>query len=297
MSILTIRQVSKSFKNNLVLDNVSLEVNEGTIYGFLGKNGAGKTTLIKMILGLSKIDHGQIIVDGQEVSLNANKSSNIIGYLPDVPEYYDFMSAYEYLHLCAKISLMDRAIIDDEINNILTLVSLNDIDIKIGGYSRGMKQRLGIAQALLSKPKLLICDEPTSALDPQGRKEILDILKKAAQKTTIIFSTHILSDVERICDHVAILHNHKIILDTDIKTLKASYITPNIRLEFSDISQLEEATLIFSKYIVEITDDYLIIKCSHALMYNLIVENQIFPLNIKQESVSLEDVYLEVTNA
>src|SRR5690554_2869502 len=189
-----------------------MTVAQNSVFGFVGQNGAGKTTTMKIILGLLKADGGSITVCGEKVSYGDTKTNRHIGFLPDVPEFYGYMRPKEYLKLCGEITGLSAQAIRNRSEELLALVGLKDVNRRIGGFSRGMKQRLGIAQALLNEPRLLICDEPTSALDPIGRKQILDILATVRGKTTVIFSTHILSDVERICDHIGILHHGKIIL-------------------------------------------------------------------------------------
>ncbi|WOO89549.1 ABC transporter ATP-binding protein [Mollicutes bacterium LVI A0078] len=294
MNILRVTNVSKSFSNNQVINNLSFTVKAGNIYGFLGQNGAGKTTVMKMILGLYSIDSGEIYVNDTQVSFGQNKTNQFIGYLADVPAFYDYMNAREYLKLCGDISKVNN--VNSRITEMLELVGLDDNKTKIRGYSRGMRQRLGIAQALLHKPLLLICDEPTSSLDPIGRIQILDILKNAASETTIIFSTHVLSDVERICDHVGILHEGKIALDTDINTLQSKYNNHNIQLTFSSATDLE-------KFIANTTFEYmtedlqlLITNANLKDVYNQIATTQLYPTNLELVKPNLESIFLEVTN-
>ncbi|URZ86535.1 ABC transporter ATP-binding protein [Floricoccus penangensis] len=219
-NILEINNLTKSFGSNKILDGINLQIPSGTIYGFIGKNGAGKTTTMKIILGLLQADEGEVLVNGEKVKFGQSATNKYIGYLPDVPEFYGYMTAKEYLMLCGKITGMSKIQIKKRSNELLNLVGLSDDKKKIKSYSRGMKQRLGIAQALLNKPKLLLCDEPTSALDPLGRNDVLEILKKIKDETTVIFSTHILSDVESICDHVAFLNGGKIVLNEKLVDLK-----------------------------------------------------------------------------
>lgn len=185
-----------------------------------------------MILGLLNPSEGRIFVCDEEVVYGETKTNRFIGYLPDAPEYYSYMTPREYLKLCGEMTGMSKAQIKAKSDELLTLVGLADVNRKIGGFSRGMKQRLGIAQALLNEPKILICDEPTSALDPIGRKEILDILHQVKEKTTVIFSTHILSDVERICDQVAVLHEGEIVLSGTLTDVKNQHRQDAIRLTF-----------------------------------------------------------------
>lgn len=232
MEVLKIESLSKKFGTLKVLDDISFSVKEGSIFGFIGQNGAGKTTTMRMILGLLKKDSGEILVMGEKVHFGETKTNRNIGYLPDVPEFYGYMSAKEYLGLCGEITDMPKARIKERTEELLKLVGLENSKKKIRSYSRGMKQRLGIAQALLNEPKLLICDEPTSALDPKGRKEILDILQKVKGKSTVIFSTHILSDVERICDEVAVLHGGKIVLQGSLSELRSKHRKEGLVIEF-----------------------------------------------------------------
>lgn len=218
--MLTLSHVSKSFGKNQILKDLDFSVRENTIYGFIGQNGAGKTTTMKMILGLLRADEGEIWVNGEKVCFGQNHTNRYIGYVPDVPAFYSYMTPMEYLVFCGEITGMPKEQIRERAEELLALVGLSAVKKRIHGFSRGMKQRLGIAQALLHEPKLLICDEPTSALDPAGRKEILTILSAVKEKTTVIFSTHILSDVERICDEIGFLHDGRIVLSGTMEEIK-----------------------------------------------------------------------------
>lgn len=222
----------KKFGTTTVIDNLSFSVPEHSVFGFLGQNGAGKTTTMKMVLGLLKPDGGTIEIFGEKVTYGQTKTNQFVGYLPDVPEFYNYMTPKEYLRLCGEITGLDSSMIQKRSKELLDLVGLPINRKRIGGFSRGMKQRLGIAQALLNQPQLLICDEPTSALDPIGRKEILEILSQVKEKTTVLFSTHILSDVERICDHVAILHRGNIVLEGELEEMKAKHAQNQVQVEF-----------------------------------------------------------------
>ncbi|HAX73678.1 MAG TPA: ABC transporter ATP-binding protein [Firmicutes bacterium] len=239
MNVLEVKHLSKQFGPHNVINDLSFNVPKGCIFGFLGQNGAGKTTTMKMILGLLKSSHGDIYVCGEKVTYGDNVTNRYIGYLPDVPEFYSYMTPREYLKLCGEITKMPKHKIKEKTEALLELVGLSDVNRKIGGFSRGMKQRLGIAQALLNEPKLLICDEPTSALDPLGRKEILDILLKVKDQTTVIFSTHILSDVERICDQVAVLHEGHLVLEGSLPQLKQSHRHDQVLIQFGSVHEAQ----------------------------------------------------------
>jgi ABC-2 type transport system ATP-binding protein len=238
MDVLKIEDLSRNFGQLKVIDNLNITVKENSVFGFIGKNGAGKTTTMKMILGFLKPDSGKIFVCGEQVKYGNTKTNRNIGYLPDVPEFYDYMTPKEYLTLCGEISGLSHAQIQNKLNELLPIVGLDGVNRHIKGFSRGMKQRLGIAQALFNEPKLLICDEPTSALDPVGRKEVLDILQSVKEKTTIIFSTHILSDVERICDDVGILNNGSIAFEGKLSEMKGTYRHDCLRVELQDASRI-----------------------------------------------------------
>jgi ABC-2 type transport system ATP-binding protein len=231
MDILKLDHVAKSFGTLEVIKNLSFTVGEHSVFGLIGKNGAGKTTTMKMVLGLLKQSGGEIFVCGEKVSYGNTKTNRFIGYLPDVPEFYGFMRPKEYLKLCGEISGLKPSQIIIRSEELLALVGLDNVNRRIGGFSRGMKQRLGIAQALLGQPKLLICDEPTSALDPVGRKEILDILSVASKQTSIIFSTHILSDVERICEEIGILDGGRLALSGKLADVKNTYRSDTVLIE------------------------------------------------------------------
>lgn len=166
MDVLVLSEVRKCFGNKEVLSGLNLSVPEHSVFGFAGRNGAGKTTTMKTVLGLLKPDAGEIFVAGESVAYGQTKTNRHVGYLPDVPEFYSYMTPREYLRLCGEICGMKNAEIEMRSEELLELVGLGDERHRIKGFSRGMKQRLGIAQALLHRPKLLICDEPTSALDP-----------------------------------------------------------------------------------------------------------------------------------
>lgn len=245
MEMLTLSHVSKAFGLSTVVDDISFTVPEHTVYGFIGQNGAGKTTTMKMILGLLKADSGEIYVHGERVRYGENKTNRHIGYLSDVPEFYGFMTPREYLTLCGEVTEMPGRRIQRNVEQILDLVGLADADRRIRGFSRGMKQRLGIAQALVNRPKLLICDEPTSALDPLGRKEILDILSSIREHTTVLFSTHILADVERICDDMAFLNDGKIALSGSLETVEKMRGGTELEVEFLSSGDRERFTAIY----------------------------------------------------
>jgi len=279
------------------LRGLNLTVPEHSIYGFIGKNGAGKTTTMKTILGLLKADSGEIIVGGEKVIYGQTSTNQYIGYLPDVPEFYSFMTAPEYLRFCGEITGMKKAECDSRLKELLELVGLGDEKHRIKGFSRGMKQRLGIVQALLNSPKLLICDEPTSALDPVGRKEILDILLTVREQTTVLFSTHILSDVERICTDVAFLNNGVVETQGKLSDIKTKYRSEEYLLEtendtdvlkliqaFPSLKQIDRNRLTFCESVLSVFD-----------VLHFVAERHIALLKFERVEPTLESLFMEVT--
>ena len=238
MDVLELTGVQKRFGERQVLNDLSLRVPEGAIYGFIGENGAGKTTTMKMILGLLAADGGEIRICGEKVSYGQTRTNRFVGYLPDVPEFYGYLTPQEYLALCGGLAGVSSNEVGKRADELLALVGLSEsASRRIGGFSRGMKQRLGIAQALIHRPKLLICDEPTSALDPAGRKDIIDILRAIKNETTVLFSTHILPDIERVCDRIGLLHGGRLALSGRLEEIRAMHAKSGFVVEFAEESE------------------------------------------------------------
>ena len=303
MAVLELKNLEKSFGKLEVIRDLSFAVEENSVFGFIGKNGAGKTTTMKMILGFLQPDAGEIYVNGERVAYGNTKTNRHIGYLPDVPEFYGYMSPKEYLRFCGEITGLSREVTQDRSKELLSMVGLENTNRRIRGFSRGMKQRLGIAQALLNEPRLLICDEPTSALDPIGRKEILDILSIARERTTIVFSTHILSDVERIADSIGVINDGKLILEGPVQEIKNMKRKDTIKLVLSNhemanesMSRINELTFVLE---VALEKEGILIKLTNAEEFgkeilSLLVREDIPVLRYEILEPSLENVFLEV---
>jgi len=223
--------LTKTFGGNRALDAVDLVVEEGSVFGFLGPNGAGKTTTLRILTGLARPTSGSVQILGHDVAMAGNTVRADIGFLPDVPGFYPWMSAEEFLRFAGALFGIGGSALDERVAMLLDLAGLSGVSQKIGGYSRGMKQRLGVAQALVNAPKLLLLDEPTGALDPIGRKDVLDMLASLRGRTTVFFSTHILADVERVCDTVAILDRGHVVAHAPIDELKARYRVQKVVVE------------------------------------------------------------------
>ncbi len=209
-TVLELKNVSKSFGKRKIIDNISLKVNSGEIFGFLGPNGSGKTTTIKMILRLIDSDEGEIKVNGFDNRKQFEQAMECIGAIVENPDMYKYMSGIDNLKLHARIRNID----EKRIAEVLEMVGLKDrAKDKVGKYSLGMKQRLGLALTLLHNPKVLILDEPTNGLDPAGIKQLRDILKKISheENVAVFVSSHILTEMQQMCDRVAVLDNGKIV--------------------------------------------------------------------------------------
>lgn len=301
MKMIEINHLSKRFGRKQVLQDLTFSVPKGNVVGFVGENGAGKTTTMKAILGLLPIDEGEIIVCGEPVQFGSAKTNRWIGYLPDVPQFYSFMTAVEYLTFCGKIQPNQESFQPQRVMEVLALVGLEASKQKIAGFSRGMKQRLGLAQALINRPAILICDEPTSALDPLGRKAFLDVLAKIKEETTVLFSSHILADVEQLSDYIAILHKGQIQAFEPMDSLKKRYRKTAFGIVFTNEGDHSKfANLLASHGIAaERKNNQLLIdetadKNVGKQLLRLLNEQQIVPESFQRIEPTLEAIYLEV---
>jgi ABC-2 type transport system ATP-binding protein len=227
----------KTYGKVRALDGLSLRVPAGVVYGFLGPNGAGKTTTMRIVSGLAKADSGAVTVNGRPVGVRAGQTGEdvrpLIGVLPEEPAFYPYMTALEYLaEFVAPLHGMQPAEGKRRAKELLERVGLGKAaKRRIQGFSRGMRQRLGLAAALIHRPPLLLLDEPVSALDPAGRKEVLDLIEELRKDTTILLSTHILADVERVCDVVGIVKAGKLVIEEERTALLARYAVPVFEIE------------------------------------------------------------------
>lgn len=239
--MLSVSNIQKSFGEKKVLRDISLEIKEGEVYGLIGANGAGKTTLFNIIAGIISRDGGKIFAFDQEIKLT-NDLMGKIGYILDIPAMHEYMTAYEYLEFIASPLRLTKEELKIKSNNVLEEVGLADMGNKrIKAYSRGMKQRMGIASGLISDPKIILMDEPSSALDPKGRLDVIRIIENLKKKgKTIILSTHILSDVERVCDRVGLLVDGKIVVEGKLRDVldKYAYDIFNVYVDSSDFDKV-----------------------------------------------------------
>lgn len=234
--------LTKRFGATNALEDLNLSVPAGSVFGFLGPNGAGKTTAIRILVTLARPSSGDAEVAGRSVTRDPDGARRIIGYLPQEPAFPSWMSGREYLRFQAVLAGVAAGERDRRVDEALDLVSLTDAaKRRVGGYSGGMKQRLGIAQALLGQPPVLILDEPVSALDPLGRRDIIGLIDGLRGRATIFFSSHILADIEGICDQVAILDQGTLLVQDSMTGLKERYAQPTFRIDVSgDATALAE---------------------------------------------------------
>jgi ABC-2 type transport system ATP-binding protein len=235
MTAILCRGLSKRYGRVTALDRLDLTVPEGSIFGFLGPNGAGKSTAIRILATLSRAAAGDASIAGLSVTRQADRVRRVLGYLPQEPAFPGWMSAREFLEFAAALSGVPARERRPRAAEVLDLVGLGDTaQRRIGGFSGGMKGRLGIAQALIHRPAVLILDEPVSALDPLGRRDALRIIAGLRGTTTVFLSSHILEDVDRVCDQVAILAEGRLIVQETITGLKERYARPIFVIEIAE---------------------------------------------------------------
>lgn len=292
--ILKCESINKSIHRKKIIKDVSFEIKEGEILGFIGPNGAGKTTTIKLILGLQKLDSGTIEINGYNVKTNFEKAIEKVGTIVENPDLYMYMSGYDNLKLVANLY---KGIDKKRIDEVVKLVGLeNRIKDKVSKYSLGMRQRLGIAQAILHKPNLLILDEPTNGLDPEGIKHIRDLIKELAvkEKMSIMISSHNLSEIENVCNTVCIIQNGEVIEETAVEEIKKEALNGEYVLEVDDI----EKTISVLENTEKINETKILIKTQKEQIpeiVNKLVKNKIKIYEIVQKEISLEEAFLRKT--
>lgn len=296
--IIKTTNLTKVYGKQKSVDNLNITVNEGDIYGFLGRNGAGKTTTIRMSLGLIKPTHGKIEIFGEDLHTNKKDILKRIGSIVEVPGFYGNLTAKENLEINARIVGIHKK---NAIEEALEIVGLeNETKKLVGKYSLGMKQRLGIARSLLHYPELLILDEPTNGLDPIGIKEMRRLIKTLAEerKITLLISSHILSEIEQLVDHLGIIHEGKLLEETEFDTLRKR----NRKfLEFQVSNDNKVAMLLekhFQIFDYEVHGDGIIRIFSHigqqGAINKLLVQNDIEVFKILMSEDRLEDYFTKL---
>lgn len=309
--MIEVKNITKFYGKNIAVNDISFTVSKGEIVAFLGPNGAGKTTTMNIITGYTCSNKGNVILDGYDISKNANKVKSKIGYMPEqLPLYYD-MTVEEYLKFIAELKKVKRKEVKTHIEKIMKDTSIYDMkDRLIRNLSRGYKQRVGIAQALIADPELLILDEPTIGLDPNQIIEIRNLIKSLAGKHTIILSTHILPEAEQICDRVIIIKKGKIISNCKIEDIKKEEKENNIELEVitdgekkTVLDIIENTNGVIKADFIEQKNDELkfiiVIKNNKEVRKNIfenLIKKGYTILEIKKIEENLEDIFVKLTN-
>jgi len=238
--VISLASLKKTYGSIKALDDVSLRIKKG-VFGFLGPNGAGKTTTIKILLGLVKPTEGSATVLGYDCIQQSLEIRSRVGYLSEDPRFYEYMSGRAFLKFTARLRGVPKETAEKEVDELLKRVELaKDGKRKLKEYSQGMKQRLGMAQALIGNPEMLILDEPTSNLDPLGREELLNIVKEVGKSGTSVFlSSHVLSEVERVCQNLALLVKGKVVLEGPLNDVKHRFSRAHYKVKTNNIHQLQ----------------------------------------------------------
>lgn len=300
VAAMKVTNVSKSFGRKKIIDNVSFEIYPGEVFGFLGPNGAGKTTMIKMIMGFLSMDEGSVEINGFDREKNYEKAMRSIGGIVENPEMYKDMTGRENLRMYARLQ---SRIQKERIEEVLTIVGMQDrADEKVRKYSLGMKQRIGVAQAMVHKPRVLILDEPTNGLDPAGIRELRDILIKLAheEQVAVMVSSHLLSEMQMMCDRVGIIDRGRLL---DIKTMEElrnlSGGASTQRIKVSRPSEASEVLkgLGFDK-IANITDSEMDVQVNGVdipRVVKALVDGGFDISGVRLLESSLEDAFLRIT--
>lgn len=291
--VLKCEHLHKNFGKKEILKDVSLELEKGDILGFIGPNGAGKTTTIKLILGLQSITSGTVKINGYDITNNFTNAIRNVGAIVENPDLYMYLTGYENLKLIANLY---KEVGKERIDEVVKLVKLeNRINDKVSRYSLGMRQRLGIAQAILHKPNLLILDEPTNGLDPEGIKEIRELLKDLAEKEemAVLISSHNLLELETFCNKICIIKNGKVMETNkieDVKNIaKSGYIFEIDNTEMID--KMFKNVTIINRNMFKIAVD----RDEVPSIVKKLVENDIKIYAVNENKISLEDAFLKKT--
>lgn len=291
--MITVSNLTKTFGAQTVVSNVSFTLEPNTATALIGPNGAGKTTTLSMLTGLLAPTSGSIEIAG------VKDIRREIGFLPQYPQFYPWLTALEFTEMAAKLSGVPASAAKKEAERVLTFVGLEEaMKKKTVTFSGGMKQRLGMAQAIVHKPKLLLLDEPVSALDPVGRREIMNLLKELQQQTTILYSTHILNDAEEMTDQLLFLRKGELVESGSLTEVRTKFESPRYRIEFAtqedalqfaSQSQLS-ATATGSSVYVEIIEE----RPTMQQLLERLVASKFAVTKVERVTASLEEIFMKV---
>jgi len=300
-TVLQLRNVTKKIGSRTIVDHLTIDIPKGEVFGLLGPNGAGKTTTIRMIVGLISMTEGEVYINGTSVKENFKLAMSQIGAIVENPEMYKFLTGYQNLVHFAR---MHEGVTRERIDEVVELVGLkNRIHEKVKRYSLGMRQRLGVAQAILHKPKVLILDEPTNGLDPAGIRELRDYLRQLSQNEgiAVVVSSHLLSEMELMCDRVAIIQNGKLI---DVRSLEEAKSTTTLKRVIVEVDSVETAlqalTPIAEKTSPAITTEGIELQAEREQIPEitaLLVHAGVKIYSVRSMNKSLEDQFLEMTRS
>ncbi len=297
------KELTKSYKDKVAVDKLNLRVGEGEVFGFLGPNGAGKTTTILMLLGLTEPTSGSALVCGYDPTREPLKVKRVAGYLPEKVGFYDDMTAQENLEYTAALNGLSPETARRRISELLELVGLADVaGNKVGTFSHGMKQRLGIADVMIKDPKIAFFDEPTAGIDPEGTEQVLTLIKSMARRNVTVFiSSHQLHQVQKVCTRVGIMANGRLVAEGSVEELGRKVIGGGkfrIEAQVSSVSDrlLNAVRSVSGVSNVEVANDRLLISCDgdiRAQIARTIVDSDSLLLQMKIEEYSLDDIYLK----
>jgi ABC-2 type transport system ATP-binding protein len=297
--LLEAKSLSRKYGSHLAVKNVSFQINKGEVLGFLGPNGAGKSTTMKMLSGNLAADSGQIIINGYDLLEQPHQAKAHIGYLPEQPPLYQELTVFEFLTFCAKLNNVKQ--IKTAVSNTIERCGLGNVTKRlIGNLSKGYQQRVGIAQAIIHSPAVVILDEPTSGLDPIQIREIRQLIREVADEHSVILSTHILPEVQTLCDRVQIINQGQLLFSDNSDALTAKMETSSLLIELKAPPQLNELTALTG-----VTDVQTLSKTKFRLSYlpdsdptehvlSAAVTKQWQLTHLTPEQHSLEDVFLKI---
>lgn len=293
-TVLDCKNLYKKFGKKEIIKNVSTTLESGDILGLIGPNGAGKTTMIKLMLGLQRMDKGTVTINGYDIKKEFEKAIEKVGAIVENPDLYMYLSGYKNLELIANLY---KEVDKKKIDEVVKLVGLEArIHDKVSKYSLGMRQRLGIAQAILHKPNILILDEPTNGLDPEGMKELRELLQKLAREEgmAVLISSHNLAELDSFCTKVCIIKNGEVIETKDIKELKDEAESKYVIFKVNDTSKIPD---IINNVTIINNKEFKII-CSEEETSDIIkklIESNIKIYRVEDEKVTLEEAFLKKT--
>ena len=288
-NILECKNLCKSFGKKQILRDVSFSIAEGDILAFIGPNGSGKTTTIKLILGLQRIDSGSVLINGHDITMEYVKAIEKVGSIVENPDSYMYLTGWQNLRMVANCY---KHITDEQIREIVKYVGLeNRINDKVSKYSLGMRQRLGIARALINKPNILILDEPTNGLDPEGIRDLRDLLKKlASDGMGILISSHNLAELDSFCNKVCIINSGVIVEASEVKEFKKNenrvifVVSDTSNLEIKEAKEIKK-----NSFVVNATPDAV------AKIIKKLVKNKIDIYEVRKDELTLEEAVLKKT--